>query len=64
MSTHRPPPQKTAPAVAPIEKTPKASAKPLRVKVPKSKERALIREFGLDVTTLTEEEAEKRRSDY
>ena len=26
----------------------KASAKPLRVKVPKSKERALIREFGLD----------------
>jgi RNA polymerase primary sigma factor len=40
---------------------PNAKAKPLRVKVPKSKERALIREFGLDVTTLTEEEAEKRR---
>ena len=40
-----------------------AKAKPLRVKVPKSKERALIREFGLDVTALTEEEAEKRRSD-
>jgi len=39
----------------------KAKVKPLRVKVPKSKERALIREFGLDVTTLTEEQAEKRR---
>ncbi|HEY6134670.1 MAG TPA: RNA polymerase sigma factor RpoD, partial [Rubrivivax sp.] len=38
-----------------------AKAKPLRMKVPKSKERALIREFGLDVTTLTEEEVEKRR---
>ena len=42
---------------------PKAKAKPLRMKVPKSKERALIREFGLDVTALTEEEAEKRRSE-
>jgi RNA polymerase primary sigma factor len=40
-----------------------AKAKPLRMKVPKSKERALIREFGLDVTALTDEEAEKRRSD-
>ncbi|HUG23960.1 RNA polymerase sigma factor RpoD [Piscinibacter sp.] len=40
-----------------------AKVKPLRVKVPKSKERALIREFGLDTTTLTEEEAEKRRSE-
>ena len=39
----------------------RAKPKPLRVKVPKSKERALIREFGLDVTTLTEEQAEKRR---
>ena len=38
-------------------------AKPLRVKVPKSKDRALIREFGLDVTTLTEDEADKRRSE-
>ena len=38
-----------------------AKVKPLRVKVPKSKERALIREFGLDVTTLTEAEVEKRR---
>jgi RNA polymerase primary sigma factor len=40
---------------------PKARAKPLRVKVPRSKERALIREFGLDVAALTAEEAEKRR---
>ncbi len=40
-----------------------AKVKPLRVKVPKSKERALIREFGLDITTLTEEQAEKRRSE-
>src|SRR5690606_5025900 len=36
-------------------------AKPLRMKVPKSKERALIRAFGLDVCALTEDEAEKRR---
>ena len=41
--------------------TPQAKAKPLRVKVPKSKERALIREFGLDVTALTDAEVEKRR---
>jgi RNA polymerase primary sigma factor len=33
------------------------------VKVPKSKARALIREFGLDVTTLSDEEIEKRRSE-
>ena len=41
----------------------KPKAKPLRVKVPKSKERALIREFGLGVTALTEAEADKRRSE-
>ncbi len=41
----------------------KLNAKPLRVKVPKSKERALIREFGLDATALSEEESEKRRSE-
>ena len=41
----------------------KGPAKPLRVKVPKSKERALIREFGLDMTALTEDEANKRRSE-
>ncbi len=38
-------------------------AKPLRIKVPKSKERALIREFGLDVATLTEAELDKRRGE-
>jgi RNA polymerase primary sigma factor len=37
--------------------------KPLRIKVPKSKERALIREFGLDVRVLTAAEAEKRRGE-
>jgi RNA polymerase primary sigma factor len=37
--------------------------KPLRVNVPKSKQRALIREFGLETTALTEEEAQKRRDD-
>ena len=40
-----------------------AAAKPLRVKVPKSKQRALIREFGLDTIALTEEDAEKRRGE-
>lgn len=41
----------------------KAQAKPLRVKVPTSKARALIREFGLDVTALTADEASKRHDD-
>jgi RNA polymerase primary sigma factor len=48
---------------ADAERGRKDPAKPLRVKVPKSKERALIREFGLDVTALTEEEANRRRSE-
>jgi RNA polymerase primary sigma factor len=39
------------------------AARPLRIKVPKSKERALIREFGLDVATLSDEEAEARRAE-
>jgi RNA polymerase primary sigma factor len=79
MSTPRTQPKKTGRSVAPPldsefdvpeQAAPEApdtdspaKAKPLRVKVPKSKERALIREFGLDVTTLTEEETEKRRSE-
>ena len=37
------------------------AARPLRVKVPKSKQRALIREFGLDVTVLSEAELGARR---
>ena len=36
-------------------------AKPLRMKVSRAKERALMREFGLDETLLTEEEVAKRR---
>src|SRR3990167_2297869 len=35
--------------------------KPLRMKVSRAKERALMREFGLDDTQLTEEEVAKRR---
>ena len=49
--------------LAPKTASSKASAKPLRVKVPKSKERALVREFGLDATAISEEESEKRRSE-
>ena len=41
----------------------KAKAKPLRMKVSRAKERALMREFGLDETALTEEEATKRRAE-
>ncbi|MFN7723592.1 MAG: RNA polymerase sigma factor RpoD [Rubrivivax sp.] len=40
-----------------------AKAKPLRMKVSRAKERALMREFGLDETALTEEEAQKRRQE-
>jgi RNA polymerase primary sigma factor len=35
--------------------------KPLRMKISKAKERALMKEFGLDETILTEEEMTKRR---
>jgi RNA polymerase primary sigma factor len=38
-------------------------AKPLRMKVSRAKERALMREFGLEETALTEEEATKRRQE-
>jgi len=44
------------PAAAPGEKV-----KPLRMKISKAKERALMKEFGLDETVLTEEEMNKRR---
>ncbi|MBI3350554.1 MAG: RNA polymerase sigma factor RpoD [Burkholderiales bacterium] len=47
--------------VAVAEDTPKA--KPLRMKVSRAKERALMREFGLEETALTEEEALKRRTE-
>ncbi len=39
----------------------KVKAKPLRMKVSRAKERALMREFGLEEATLTEEEVAKRR---
>ncbi len=41
----------------------KAKVKPLRMKVSRAKERALMREFGLDETQLTEEEVAKRRQE-
>jgi len=41
----------------------KAKAKPLRMKVSKAKERALMREFGLDESALSEEEVNKRRQE-
>ncbi len=44
------------PAAAPGEKV-----KPLRMKISKAKERALMKEFGLDETVLSEEDMAKRR---
>jgi RNA polymerase primary sigma factor len=38
-----------------------AKDKPLRIKVSKAKERALMKEFGLDEAVLSEEEAQRRR---
>jgi RNA polymerase primary sigma factor len=48
---------------AEVNETEKVKVKPLRMKVSRAKERALMREFGLDETALTEEEAVKRRSE-
>ncbi len=47
------------PAAAADEGTEKA--KPLRMKISKAKERALMKEFGLDETVLSEEDLFKRR---
>ena len=49
-----------------VEEAPEAAAtvekvKPLRMKISKAKERALMKEFGLDETVLTEEEMLTRR---
>ncbi len=44
------------PTAAPVEKV-----KPLRMKISKAKERALMKEFGLDETVLSEEDMVKRR---
>ena len=46
----------TGAAAAPAEKV-----KPLRMKISKAKERALMKEFGLDETVLTEDELNTRR---
>jgi len=46
---------------APDASEPVEKAKPLRMKISKAKERALMKEFGLDDTVLTEEEAKARR---
>ena len=51
------------PEVETVDDTEKAKAKPLRMKVSRAKERALMREFGLDETALTEEEVAKRRQE-
>ena len=50
---------------AAAEASPEATtekAKPLRMKLSKAKERALMKEFGLDETVLSEEDLAKRRS--
>ncbi|KAF1019378.1 MAG: RNA polymerase sigma factor RpoD [Paracidovorax wautersii] len=48
-------------AATPAEET-VVKAKPLRIKVSKAKERALMKEFGLDETVLGEEEMQERRN--
>jgi RNA polymerase primary sigma factor len=53
----------TVEAVEVEEGEDKPKAKPLRMKVSRAKERALMREFGLDETALTEEEVAKRRQE-
>ena len=47
--------------VATGEAQPTEKVKPLRMKISKAKERALMKEFGLDETVLSEEEAKLRR---
>jgi RNA polymerase primary sigma factor len=46
-----------------VEAAKEEKVKPLRMKVSRAKERALMREFGLDEATLTEEEVAKRRQE-
>ncbi|MBI5274983.1 MAG: RNA polymerase sigma factor RpoD [Burkholderiales bacterium] len=45
----------------PVVEVAAEKVKPLRMKISKAKERALMKEFGLDETILTEEEMLKRR---
>ncbi|MDM0080796.1 RNA polymerase sigma factor RpoD [Variovorax sp. J31P179] len=46
----------------PAATTTEEKVKPLRMKISKAKERALMKEFGLDETVLSEEDLAKRRS--
>ncbi|MDQ8019476.1 MAG: RNA polymerase sigma factor RpoD [Bordetella sp.] len=46
---------------APAAEAAVEKAKPLRMKISKAKERALMKEFGLDETVLSEEDMAKRR---
>ncbi len=46
---------------AEVEAGPVEKAKPLRMKISKAKERALMKEFGLDEAVLSEEDMAKRR---
>jgi len=54
------PDNKQAPEPTQVEATVKA--KPLRMKISKAKERALMKEFGLDEAVLSEEETQTRRA--
>ena len=46
----------------PVVASTEEKVKPLRMKISKAKERALMKEFGLDETVLSEEDMAKRRS--
>ncbi len=46
----------------PVAAATEEKVKPLRMKISKAKERALMKEFGLDETVLSEEDLAKRRS--
>ena len=50
------------PEVSTTEAAPAEKVKPLRMKISKAKERALMKEFGLDETVLSEEDMAKRRA--
>ncbi|RZL46914.1 MAG: RNA polymerase sigma factor RpoD, partial [Variovorax sp.] len=50
------------PATAATTGATEEKVKPLRMKISKAKERALMKEFGLDETVLSEEDMAKRRS--
>jgi len=63
MTARRTPAEPIAPKPTPTPEAAAGMARPLRMKVPKSKQRALIREFGLDVTQLTEAESDRRRNE-